>query len=127
MTRQYSPGELVKYGGVVENLFSGTVTESGNTNDNPVLVLPYSTGMFFLRCTAMEGGVSQELEVSVQTKDPAGDYWFYLMDFWPSLTDIGGRIKIPFMIPILGEKLAIEYTLTDITSVTFSVNAVLKI
>jgi len=126
--RQYSANDLRKYGGITTPLFeSQMVTVSGNTHDNPVNVLPFSKGMFFLRCTQMAGGGSEELDVHIMTKDPEGDYWFYLMSFWPILTAVGGTLKVPFMLPILGEKLSIEYELTDITSVTFSVQAVLKI
>jgi len=126
--RQYSQADLRKYGGITIPLFeSQLVTVSGNSNADPVNVLPFSKGLFFLRCTQMAGGGSEELDVVIQTKDPEGEYWFNLTAFWPILTGTGGRIKTPFMIPILGEKLSIAYDLTDITSVTFSVQAVLKI
>ena len=125
---EYSASELIKYGGVVLPLFElQEVTVSGDTEDNPVNVLPFSSGVFFLRCTEMAGGGSEELDVHIRTKDPSGDHWFHLMSFWPVLTAVGGTIKIPFMIPNLGEKLAISYTLDDITSVTFSVYGVFKI
>lgn len=123
----YSPSEYQVHGGIVLPIFAlQAVTESGNNHDDPTLVLPFTQGMFFLRCTAMEGGASQELVVRIVTKDPAGDYWWTLLEFWPSLTDVGGNIKWPFMCPMLGEKIAVEYDLTDITSVTFAVNAVLR-
>jgi len=125
---QYSAAELAKYGGVVLPLFElQTVTVSGNNTDNPVNVLPFSNGVFFLNCTQMAGGGSEELEVHILTKDPSCDTWFFLMEFWPVIDGVGGRIKIPFMIPNLGEKLAINYVLDDITSVTFSVYGVFKI
>lgn len=125
---QYSAAELSKYGGVVLPLFElQTVTISGNNQDDPLNILPFSRALFFLRCTAMEGGGSEELDVTIQTKDPSGDYWFNLMSFWPVLTAVGGTIKVPFMLPNLGEKLAISYDLSDITSVTFSVYGVFKV
>ena len=125
---QYSAAALDKYGGLALPLFEmQTVTVSGDSESNPINILPFSQAVFFLRCTAMAGGGSEELDVHIRTKDPAGDYWFNLLEFWPVLTAVGGTIKIPFMLPNLGEKLAISYDLTDITSVTFSVYGVFKI
>jgi len=125
--RQYSSSDLIKFGGITVPLFDlQAVTESGDTYDSPVKVLPFATGLFFLRCTEMVGGGSQELDVRIRTKDPAGDFWFTIIHFW-SLFDVGGRIKFPFITPLLGEKISIVYDLTDITSVTFAVNSVLRI
>ena len=125
---QYSAVELIKHGGITIPIFeSQIVVANGNSNDNPINVLPFSRGMFFLRCTQIAGGGSEELDVWIETKDPAGEYWFTLTSFWPVLTEIGGRIKTPFLIPILGEKISIAWDLTDITSVTFSVYGVFKI
>ena len=125
---QYSAVELGKYGGVTLPIFElQAVTESGDNESDPLNILPFSRGLFFLRVTAMAGGGGEELDVTIRTKDPSGDYWFNLMAFWPILTGVGGRIKVPFMVPNMGEKLAISYDLTDITSVTFSVYGVFKI
>jgi len=125
---QYNLIELSKYGGKSIPLFPlQTVVESGDSEGSPINILPFSQAIFFLRCTAMTGGGSEELEVHIRTKDPSGDYWFNLMEFWPVLTAVGGSIKVPFMLPNLGESLAISYDLTDITSVTFSVYGVFKI
>ncbi len=125
---QYSAAALQKYGGVALPLFGlQTVEAPGDSESDPLDILPFSQGLFFLRVTAMEGGGSEELDVTVRTKDPSGDFWFNLMAFWPILTRVGGRIKVPFMVPNLGEKLAISYDLTDITSVKFSVYGVFKV
>ena len=125
---QQSPASLRKYGGMTSVVFPlQTVAASGNSRLTPISVLPFTHGMFFLRCTAISGGGAEELDVWIETKDPQGDYWFTLTSFWPILTGVGGRIKTPFMLPILGEKICVAYDLSDITSVTFAVNAVLKI
>lgn len=125
---QYSAQELQKYGGVTLPLFKlQAVTVSGNNESSPILIPPYAKALFFLRVTAMAGGGSEELEIHVRTKDPSGEYWFNILEFWPVTTGVGGRIKVPFMLPNLGDKLAISYALTDITSVTFSVYGVFKI
>ena len=125
---EYSAAELQKYGGVVLPIFElQTVESSGDNESDPLNVLPFRNGLFFLRVTAMEGGGGEELDVTIRTKDPSGDFWFNLLAFWPVLTGVGGRIKVPFMVPNMGEKLAISYDLTDITSVTFSVYGIFKI
>lgn len=124
---QYKYSDLIKYGGIVHPLFAmQTVEESGDTYSSPLKVLPFATGMFFLRCEALSGGGSKELDVRIRTKDPAGDYWYTLIHF-SSLFAAGGDMKWPFLIPLLGEKISVVYDLTDITSVRFAVNAVLRI
>lgn len=125
---QYSASELQVHGGVTLSIFElQTVVASGDSEDDPLNILPFSRGLFFLRVTAMAGGGGEDLDVTIRTKDPSGDFWFNIMSFWPNLGAVGGRIKTPFMLPNLGEKLAISYDLTDITSVTFSVWGVFKI
>ena len=125
---QYSASELQKYGGQILPIFElQTVEASGDSEEDTLNILPFSRGLFFLRVTAMSGGGGEVFEVTIRTKDPSGDFWFTIMSFWPDLTAVGGRIKTPFMLPNMGEKLAISYNLTDITSVTFSVWGVFKI
>jgi len=119
-----TPQELQAIRGVKILLFSGTKTATGNTQATPQNVLRFKEGTFFLRCTAASG-TSPTNTVTIQTKDPVGDYWLPLVAF-TQITAAGGEVK--FVAANLGENLSVLYTIGGTTpSFTFTVYGVFKI
>lgn len=124
---QYNAQELRKYGGKTILIFSGTVSGSGNNRTNtsyPILrVMQFKEATFFLNVTELVG-TPGTLDVLVETKHPAGDYYFTLATFNTATIP---RVNSKDVTSNLGENLAISWTLVTFTSATFSVYGVFKI
>ena len=103
-----------------EQLFSGTVTASGDSSATPVKMSWAKEATFLIDITALTAG--QTLDVVIKTYNSLADKWHKLAEwntFSAVTTDEG------FVGYGLGEQLAVFYTLSG-GSCTFSVNAVFK-
>jgi len=103
----------------IQTLYSGTATSSGNTHTTPVGVKWTKEAIVFLDITAASG----TLDVLVKTYDSVTDKWYLLATFNQknSVTTDVGYIQYG-----LGEKLAIDYTISGGGSFTFEVTVNIK-
>ena len=103
-----------------EQLFSDTVSASGDTSSTPITVGWAKEGAFFIDITMLTGG--QTLDIVLKTYNSLADKWHKLAEWntFSSVTTDEGFIGYS-----LGEKLAVFYTLSG-GSATFTVNAALK-
>ena len=113
----------MKYVAHSQILFSGTATETGNTQSTPKVCRYSKEGIFFLDVTAASG-TSPTLDVTVHTYDEIGGNWHLLATFDQKNaagTDVG------YLASGLGEKLSVTYTIGGTgPSFTFSVAVNLK-
>ena len=113
------------HGGIQKVLYEGTITEDGNTKtSNPVYVMPFKEGTFFINCTA-KSGTNPTLDLLVITKQPGQDQWNTLATF-TQLTDVGSEMKA--VAANLGDTIALIWTKGGTTpSFTVKVTAILKV
>ena len=98
-------------------IFSGSVTADGNTQDTPTKCRWSKEATFFLNITAISG----TLDIEIQTKDPLTSEWHKLATFDQKSgtgTDEG------FIDYGIGEQLSAKYVIDG--SATFSLNVYLK-
>ena len=104
------------------SLFSGSVTESGNTQSTPIITRWIKEGIFFVSVTALGAGTT--LTITLQTYNSLGSTWHKLGVF-DGITSTGtdeGFIQYG-----IGDKVAISYVLAGgTTTATFSVSAHFK-
>jgi len=112
-----------KYITHTQTLFSGTATETGNTQSTPVSSKYSEEGTFFLDITAASG-TDETLDVTIQVYDSVGGNWHTLATFDQKTTtgtDVG------FVEYGLAAKIAVLYTIGGTNpSFTFSVSVLLK-
>ena len=98
-------------------IFSGTATSSGNTQTDPVVTKYSKEAIIFLDITAING----TLDLEIQTYNSLTEKWHKLATF-----DQKSNIEKDegFIEYGLGEKIALEYTVSG--SVTFTLDANLK-
>ncbi len=136
MGNKYNWAELQMYRGKVVKLAEITIPESGDltgdTKDNPIPVMQFKEGTFFIRHSGL-AGASPTLDVEVHTKDPAGEYWHKVFAFAQiTSASAGGEKKdvpgVEAEAVTLGENICITWVkgAADVGT-TFTVYAVLKI
>lgn len=130
MGDKYNWAELQMYRGKVVKLAEITIPESGatsgDTKANPIPVMQFKEGTFFIRHSGLSG-TSKTLDVEVHTKDPAGEYWHQLFAFAQiTATSPGGEVKL--QADTLGENICITWAKGSAdVGTTFTVYGVLKI
>lgn len=132
MSELYTSQEMLKIRGKVikigEFTLEGGGATTGDTKSAPVVVMPFKEGTFFIRHSGFSAGTTKTLDVKVETKDPAGNYWHELLAFTQiTATEAGGEKKD--VAANLGEKLALSWTKgsADCAMALVTVYAVAKI
>ena len=103
----------------IQTLYSGTATSSSNTHSTPVGTKWTKEAIIFFNITAASG----TLDVEVKTYDSITEKWYLLATFdqKSSITSDVGYIQYG-----LGEKLAVDYTVSVAGSFTFEVTVNIK-
>lgn len=128
MSDLYNMIETLKYRGRVFKLYDGTVTASGdNHGTDEIDALGFKEGTFFLYVSAHAGGGAKSVTVTIETRHPDPNVTAYedLVAF-TAVTSAPAQEK-KAVTANLGSKLSLKWALTDTTSFSFSVYAVLKI
>ena len=105
-------------------LFSGVITESGDSYALPVITRWHKEALVFFDITAVSG-TDPTLDIEIQAYDEVSKKWFKIA-YFDQKTEIGKDIgPIPNCI---GEKMAIAYVLggTDSPSFTCTLSVGLK-
>ena len=107
-----------------QQIFSGTVTASGNSRSTPVSTKHVKEATIYFDITVVSG-TDPTLDVTLKVHDLLGDNWFLLATFSQQSTVTTDLGAIGFA---LGEEMAIDYVVggTDTPTFTFSVNATFK-
>lgn len=108
-------------GGVEVLMFSGAITGAGDSKtSNPIYVMPFKEGTFFLNVTAWTG---TDLDIKVITKHPKQDKWEELVAF----TQVAGVTSEKKAVSAnLGDTIALEWTGT-LTTATVAIYGILKV
>ena len=128
MSDLYNVMETLKYRGKVVKVYEGTVLATGNNNGvDEIDVLGFFEASFFIYASALTDIGTQSALVTIQTKNPNP-----LIDVYTDLVAFTAITAVPAserkdVDGNLGATLSIKWALTDISSFTFSVYAVLKV
>ena len=128
MSNLYNVMETLKYRGKVVKVYEGTVLATGNNNGvDEIDVLGFKEATFFIYASALTDTGAQSATITVQSKNPDP-----LLDVYTDLVAFTAITAVPAsekkaVTANLGSLLSIKWVLTDISSFTFSVYAVLKV
>lgn len=128
MSDLYNMVETLKYRGLVVKMYDGTVIASGDNNGvDEVPVLGFREATFFIYCSALTDVGAQSALITIQSKNPNPliDVYDDLVAFTAITAALAHEKKD--VSANLGSRLSLKWALTDISSFTFSVFAVLKI
>jgi hypothetical protein len=108
----------------VETIFSGTVTESGNTSATPIKTEYDKEAIIYLDITAVSG-TNPTLDLTFKTYDPLSQKWYELASF-NQKTATGQDVG--YIEYGINERLAVFYVVggTDTPTFTFSISVNLK-